>query len=287
MSNQFKIKKILILGSSGQIGSSLTRYLKSKNYEVEEFDLENEISQDLRIRENARLIQALQNCQFVFFLAFDVGGSHYLEKYQNTVPFMLNNLQIIANTIEQLEKTRTPFIYASSQMATMDFSTYGLLKAIGERASQSSNGRVVHFWNVFGLETQEEKFHVISDFIRMAMLEKKITMRTRGDEKRDFLYVDDCSEALEKVMLNFYLIDKVENLHIAKGEFTPIIDIAEFIGNELGASVQRGEIGDLVQKNHVNYPDPGIRKYWSPKVELHEGVRKVIHGMKEYGKYSS
>ena len=285
MSNQVKIKRILVLGSAGQIGSSLTRFLKARNYEVMEFDLENEVTQDLRIRGNVRLFQALQNCDFAFFLAFDVGGSHYLEKYQNTIPFMLNNLQIIANTIEQLEKTGTSFIYASSQMANMDFSTYGLLKAIGERASHSSNGKIVHFWNVFGIETQEEKFHVISDFIKMALLEKKITMRTRGDEKRDFLYVDDCSEALEKVMLNFDVIGKDEKLHIAKGEFTSILEIAEFIGKELGASIQRGVIGDSVQKNHVNYPDLGIRKYWSPKVELRDGIRKVIDGMKNSGNY--
>ena len=38
--------KITVLGSSGQIGSYLTEYLKSKNYFVREFDIVNSQDQD-------------------------------------------------------------------------------------------------------------------------------------------------------------------------------------------------------------------------------------------------
>ena len=39
--------KITILGSSGQIGSYLTEYLRKKDYEVFEFDIVNGEHQDM------------------------------------------------------------------------------------------------------------------------------------------------------------------------------------------------------------------------------------------------
>jgi nucleoside-diphosphate-sugar epimerase len=90
-----------------------------------------------------------------------------------------------------LDKFKKPFVFASSQMSTMMHSNYGLLKLIGERATESLNGLTVSFWNIYGNETDENKFHVITDFIRMAHNNKEIKMQTNGEEIRDFLYVKD------------------------------------------------------------------------------------------------
>ena len=40
-------KRVLILGSSGQIGAYLTEYLKEKDYDVREFDSVNGEHQDM------------------------------------------------------------------------------------------------------------------------------------------------------------------------------------------------------------------------------------------------
>ena len=42
------MKRVAILGSSGQIGAYLTEYLRKKDYEVREFDILNGEDQDLR-----------------------------------------------------------------------------------------------------------------------------------------------------------------------------------------------------------------------------------------------
>ena len=86
------MKKILILGSRGQIGSHLLNFLKKKNYKVYEFDLVNNNSEDLRINSNRKLLSYIKKADFVFFLAFDVGGSVYLKKYQNSYSFLMNNI---------------------------------------------------------------------------------------------------------------------------------------------------------------------------------------------------
>ena len=77
--------KVTVLGSGGQIGAYLTEYLRRKGHTVHEFDKVNDPHwQDLTMHNNGYLMEKIIDSDFVFFLAFDVGGSRYLKKYQHT-----------------------------------------------------------------------------------------------------------------------------------------------------------------------------------------------------------
>ena len=274
-----KQNNVLILGSEGQIGSALVSYLSRFNFNVFEFDLVNDPNEDLRIWPNELLDELIKKSSYVFFLAFDVGGSHYLEKYQDTFEFSNNNLRIMSNTFTLLNKHRTPFLFASSQMASMSYSNYGILKQIGERMTYALGGRVVHFWNVYGYESDSTKFHVISDFIVSALRDKIIKMRTTGEESRDFLYVEDCCEALKVVMEKHNLFADEMKIHITTGKFSKIIDVAEIIAVKLGASIQPGDKTDLVQRDAKNMPDLAFQAYWKPTTTLESGINAIIRDM--------
>ena len=151
-------KKILILGSEGQIGGYFKEFFKNKKgYEVIKFDIILGKSFDLRNFKNSQLEKAIKKSNFVYFLAFDVGGSRYLKKYQKTFNFLINNLLIMSNVFRLLKKHNKKFIFASSQMSNMDFSSYGTLKRLGEDITKSLNCIYVKFWNVYGIEKQIEK----------------------------------------------------------------------------------------------------------------------------------
>ena len=92
--------KSLILGSKGQIGDHLFQYLKKRNYQVFGLDIVNSKSEDLR-NNNVRFNNLIKKVDFVFFLAFDVGGSVYLKNYQNSYDFLMNNTAIMKNVFEQ------------------------------------------------------------------------------------------------------------------------------------------------------------------------------------------
>jgi nucleoside-diphosphate-sugar epimerase len=89
--------KITVLGSKGQIGSYLTEYLLNKGHEVYEVDVVNGSDQDMTKIPNPDLETKISESDFVFFLAFDVGGSRYLKKYQHTFQFINNNTRLMAN----------------------------------------------------------------------------------------------------------------------------------------------------------------------------------------------
>ena len=279
-------KKVTILGSSGQIGAYLTDYLREKGHEVLEFDKNNGEGENLTTIPNEGLHSAIQWADFVFFLAFDVGGSRYLKKYQHTYDFVNNNARLMVNVFQYLEKYRKPFVFASSQMSNMSYSPYGVLKRVGELYTKSLNGLIVKFWNVYGIEKDMEKAHVITDFIVKGFETGTIDMMTDGTEEREFLYAEDCCEALETIMQEYSDFTSDNELHITTGVSTSILGIARTIqslfkeiGKEVGIAPSPSK--DEVQKDARNVPDPYIRKWWEPKTSVSDGVRKVFEEMKK------
>ena len=277
--------RITILGSSGQIGAYLTEYLRGKGHDVREFDMINGEDQDMTKIPNPDLHARISTSEFVFFLAFDVGGSRYLKKYQHTFKFIDNNTRMMANAFGYLEQYKVPFIFASSQMSNMSYSPYGVMKRVGELYTKSLGGLIVKFWNVYGIEKDMEKSHVITDFIRKGFETGKIEMLTDGTEKREFLYAEDCCEALEKVMEEYETLDSDDNLHITSFHSTTILDIANiirqlFLSDHKIITLIPSEAKDEVQKDARNEADPYILKLWKPKTSIRDGIKKVFKEMK-------
>ena len=168
--------KITILGSSGQIGAYLSEYLRERGHVVIDFDKEETPNHDMTVIPNQYLENAIETSDFIFFLAFDVGGSRYLEKYQHTFQFIDNNTRLMANAFGLLGKYKKRFVFASSQMSNMSYSPYGVMKRVGELYTQTLSGLIVKFWNVYGIEYDKEKSHVITDFIRRGFEEGEFEM---------------------------------------------------------------------------------------------------------------
>ena len=277
--------RVTILGSGGQIGSYLSEYLSRKSHIVREFDIVNGEHQDMTHIPNTYLRNAIMESDFVFFLAFDVGGSHYLKKYQHTYKFINNNTRLMVNVFGYLADYKKPFVFASSQMSNMSYSPYGVMKRVGELYTKSLNGSIVKFWNVFGIEKDMEKAHVITDFIRKGFETGVIDMMTDGTEEREFLYAEDCCEALETIMDCYDQFSYDDELHITTGISTSILEIAQIIQvlfRNIGKKVKviPASSKDEVQKDARNIPDPYIRQWWQPKTSIEEGIAKVFEVMK-------
>lgn len=269
----------LILGSSGQIGSALFDYLERKGEKPIPFDIVRSPDEDLR-QLSPQLKDAIAAADFVYFLAFDVGGSAYLAKFQDTFDFVHNNMQIMTNTFDLLARHKKPFIFTSSQMSNMSFSNYGLLKAIGERYTATLGGLTVKFWNVYGIEHDPEKTHVISDFLEMARTSRKIVMRTSGKEERQFLYSEDCAESLQTLAMRYTEIPRDKELHITNFTWNSVLQVAGIIADIYsGTEIIPAQANDLVQAGVRNEPDPYILRYWQPKTSLREGISRIAQSL--------
>ena len=278
--------RVTILGSSGQIGAYLTEYLRDKGHEVTEFDKNYSIDHDMTKIPNYQLRHAIKDSDFVFFLAFDVGGSRYLKKYQHTFKFIDNNARMLAGAFEYLAEYKKPFVFASSQMSSMSYSPYGVMKRVGELYTRSLNGLIVKFWNVYGIERDHDKAHVITDFIRKGFETGVIDMMTDGTEQREFLYAEDCCEALEQLMLEYDQFTSDSELHITSFRSTTILEIAKIIqgifkANGKIVAVEKAQTKDEVQKDARNEANPFIRKWWKAKTSIEDGIEKIYEAMKK------
>ena len=239
--------------------------------------------EDLRVKNNYYLEKLVKKSDFIFFLAFDVGGSRYLKAYQDTYEFIFNNISIMSNTFFLIKKYNKKFIFSTSQMSNMIHSNYGILKKVGENYTRALKGINVKLWNVYGIEKDLLKSHVITDFILKGLKYKTVKMLTNGKEQRQFLYALDCSRALELVMNNFSnIIKKTSIVDVTSGEATTILKVTKIIQKlfyNKGKNIKflPTKTKDTIQLNKKNKSNDFFLKYWNPKYSLSQGIEEVFN----------
>lgn len=278
MNKSKKLRKVMVLGGSGQIGEPLCDFLEKQNHKVFNVDLVVDSSHDLR-KDSEIVDYWMQQVDFVYFLAYDIGGSKFLKDKQNNFNFLMNNTKIMENVFELLRKHEKPFVFASSAMTKMPWSSYGNLKKLGEHFTECLGGISARFWNVYGPERDELKSHVITDFIKKARDTGKIEMLTDGTEVRQFLYAEDCSKALYSLAQNYNKAKENIKFDVTNCVWSSIYEIAQIIADHYNAEIVRPQTKDTVQMNSRIEPNPEpIREFWNPDnaVTLKDGIAKMI-----------
>lgn len=256
----------LVIGSDGFVGGALCSYLEKKGEQVTHFDIKRGEKEDGRTA-----ILPLENFDRVYFLAWEVGGAKYLYR-DNTQLHQLNwNIELLRNIMPQLQKSKTPFIFISSQLAEETDTVYGVTKKLGELWTHQLKGACVRLWNVYGVpEEMNERSHVISDFVYQAVTNGEIRMLSGGEEKRQFIHMNDVCDGIYHVLSN-NLINEVYDL--TSFEWSTIRNIANIIGSYTNAKVIPGTIkGATRSVVEIKGKPPG----WAPKVTLENGLKAMI-----------
>ena len=128
---------------------------------------------------------------------------------------------------------------------------------------------------------------MITDFIRKGFEEGQFEMMTDGTEERQFLYAEDCCEALETVMENYTDFKPEDPLHITSFRSETIKQVASIIkgcfaidGN-YDIEIKPGLAKDSVQLDKRNEADNYILNWWVPNTTIDVGIRKVYNEMKK------
>lgn len=243
----------LVLGSEGVIGRHLCDTIENNGDKAIRWDIKLTDKHDIRNLDNySDLDYQIRSSDYVHFLAYDVGGSKYLANKQSQFEYIQNNIDIMTNVFAALKQSEnTPFTFASSQMSNMYQSTYGQLKAVGESYTKALNGVIVQFWNVFGYEPDDEKSHVICDFIRMALRDRRILCATNGHEFRHFSHATDIAKILYAVSKNPETPKGIP-IPAVRGQKVSIEFLARHIGSVLNVPVYFGTKTDTVQGEYNN-----------------------------------
>src|SRR5687767_6867441 len=207
----------LVLGGEGLIGTALGESLRALGHQVSSLDLKSGV--DLR---KPFSTEPFENCDRVWFLAWDTSGAKYLEAENQQHQQYRNNCEISLRVFDARSRTRKPFLFATSQLASQP-NAYGTTKLMAWRWAETLGGKVARLWNVYGWEQPTIKSHVITDLV-LSGCRGRVRCLTDGYEQRRFLYKTDCVEAL-----NLLFDGEKQTAEIAAGQWLTIRDVAEEI----------------------------------------------------------
>lgn len=256
----------LVLGGDGLIGSTLVQQLTALGHRVTSLDLKTGC--DLRQVDDG----PFQECDRVWFLAWDTGGARYIEAADRQHQQYKHNCELTIRVLDALARTRKPFLFISSQLAGLP-TAYGTTKLMAASWSLHLGGKVARLWNTYGWEQPDVRSHVITDLVLSGLTKGRVTCLTDGMERRRFIYKTDCAGALLK------LFDGPnQSAEIAGPEWVTIRQVGEEIARQLSVEFEPGKSTGsevMIDPNQL-LPD------WQPKVTLREGIAHVIADARAY-----
>jgi len=298
--------KILVTGSRGMVGGSLVRKLKEKEYNnlllpsSSELDLRNQKAVQDYFKDNKP--------EYIFHIAAKVGGIG--ANINSPSDFLTDNLLMQSNVISSARDNdvkKLLFLGSSciyprecpqpmkeehllSGKLEPTNEGYAISKVCGLKECEFSNKQYgTNFIslmppNLYGLNDhfEPEKSHVVSALITKFHNAKNqnlefVDVWGTGTPRREFLYVDDCADAMIYFMQKYSAKEIGPFLNIGSGKDISIKDLAHLIKEVVGYS------GEL--KFDTSKPDGMPKKLldsskaqemgWEAKTELREGLGKT------------
>ena len=254
------MKKILVTGGAGNIGSSLAKsLLKTERYHVSIVDnlstgskanlpQTNEsywefINCDVNTLDQLKKVFKKNSFHYIFHYAALVG----VERTQKNPLKVLEDIEGIKNILNlAVEFNAERIFYSSSsevygepvEIPQNEITTplnsklpYAIVKSVGESFMRTFHEHhqldftIMRFFNTYG--PRQKNDFVISKFIELALQNKDITIYGDGSQTRSFLHVDDNVEFTIHILEKKKLLNEVVNVG-SDIEIT-IIDLANLI----------------------------------------------------------
>ena len=300
--------RTLVLGAGGFIGSHLVRRLKKEGHWVRGVDLkypqfsptraDDFVIGDLRDPYTVRHVMD-QQFDEVYQLAADMGGAGYIFTGENDADIMHNSATINLNVLNTLSGRKPGRIFYSSSACVYSEggtaesnaypanpdSNYGWEKLFSERlyrAYADNKGlqvRIARFHNIFGEEGtftggREKAPAAICRKIAEANIHNpEIIIWGDGNQKRSFLYIDECITGVLKLMRNKNNFEGPVNIGSTQQvTINQLVDIVSRIsGKDVGIKYQAGPRG----VSHRTSDNTLIKQKlkWAPKERLEEGLK--------------
>ena len=311
------MKRILVTGGAGFIGSHLCRYLLEQGNEV--ICMDNYFSGQKRnihpLLPNPRF-EAIQwdvtreykiIVDEIYNLACPASPVHYqrfpTETINTNVIGMRNALDLATLTNAKVLQASTSEVYGDPEEHPQPEWYWGNVNPIGIRSCYDEGKRcaetmcmdyhrqfgtrikIARIFNTYGPNMRADDGRVVSNFIIQALQGKPITIYGTGMQTRSFQYVDDLILGLVKLMGTHDVVTGPFNIG-NPNEFT-IEDLAKTVialtGTKSYIIYKALPIDDPKQRR------PDITLFnsitdWEPKIQLEEGLRKTIDYFKQLPK---
>ncbi|MDP3958063.1 MAG: NAD-dependent epimerase/dehydratase family protein [bacterium] len=295
------MKKTIVTGGAGFIGSNLVDALVERGYETHVVD--NLVSgkrahvhpkavfHELDVRETEKLKELFKGASCVFHLAalprVQYSIEHPLETNEANVTGTLSVLSAAKDAgVKRVVYAASSSAYGDQEelplheeMPAMPKSPYALHKYVGELYARLWSELFgletvsLRFFNVYGPRQSDEGAYalIIAKFLKQKRERKPLTVTGDGTQTRDFTHVEDvvvaCLLAMESGK-----VGKGEVINIGSGKNISVNDIARLVGGKVEHIAPRIE-------PHDTLADTRRAKEllsWSPSVTIEEGIQSFL-----------
>jgi len=313
------MKKILITGATGFVGSHLTELCVKKGFEVIAFDRYNpnynlgwleksKYKDDIDfvfgdIRDFDSVLKTMKGCKIVFHLAALIGIPY---SYLSPQAYLKTNVEGTYNIlesskhldIEQTIITSTSEVYGTAKYVPIDEkhpisaqSPYSASKISADQLAISYYNsfqlpiKIIRPFNVYG--PRQSSRAVIPSIITQALNNKKEIKLGNVEPSRDFTYVTDtCNAFLDILKVKNFFGD---TLNVGSNSEYTINDIAKKILKKINskANIKKEPQRTRSSKSEVVRlvcDNSKILKntQWKPKIKIEKGLDMTINWFKEF-----
>ncbi len=303
------IKRILVTGGAGFLGSHLCERLVDQGHDVICLDnfftsqktnvthLLNRPNFDL-IRHDVTVPIVLEVDQ-IYNLACPAAPGHYqfnpIKTVKTSVMGAINTLGMAKRCKARVLQASTSEVYGDPEVHPQPETYRGSVNPIGIRACydegkraaetlfmdyhriHKTDIRIVRIFNTYGPRMHPYDGRVVSNFIRQAMLGQDITLHGDGSQTRSFCYRDDLVEGVIRMMNG--PSDFIGPVNLGNPTEFTIRELAE-LAIELTGSKSRMVTRPLPPDDpHRRQPDITLARTmlgWEPAVTLRDGLKKTV-----------
>ena len=308
------MKKILVTGGAGFIGSHLCKKLLDEGNDV--LCVDNYFTgtkENIRDLFKSTYFEAIRHdicfplyveVDEIYNLACPASPIHYqhdpVQTTKTTVHGAINMLGLAKRINARILQASTSEVYGDPDVHPQVESYWGNVNPIGPRSCYDEGKRcaetlffdynrqhdldikVVRIFNTYGPNMHPNDGRVVSNFIMQALTNQDITVYGNGEQTRSFCYIDDLINGMMKMMSSEKKVTGPINLGNPV-EFK-IIELAQMIiklTNSKSKIINKGlPIDDPVRRK----PDISkAKKYlnWEPRVDVIDGLKETIDYFKK------
>jgi len=308
------MKKILVTGAAGFLGSHLCEKLQKSKYHV--IGIDNMIGGDLdNLPSNIefhkmdccdfdKLNKLLKGIEIVYhcaataheglsvFSPVEITKNNYLATVSVLSASINNKIKriIYCSSMARYGNQKIPF---TEDMKPMPVDPYGISKVAGEEVLKNLCDLNKIEWviavphNIIGPKQKyDDPFrNVVSIMINRILQNKKPIIYGDGEQKRCFSYIDDCIYCLLKLIDSKSVVGQIINIGPDE-EFVTINKIAEICANITGANLEPEYYPDRPREvKHATCSANKARKLLNYKTttDLYTGIKKTYEYIKKKG----
>ncbi len=284
------LKRILVTGGQGFIGSHVVGKLLDRAYRVVSFD--RKVAKSIAgahnfvadIRDKNAIDQAVFECDGVIHLAGILGTAETLQHIIETTEI---NILGTLNVFEAVKKYGKKCVYIT--LPDVWHNPYAITKRTAKDFAFLYNREfgthinVVRGFNVYG---ERQKFKPVRkfapSFIIRALMGQPLQVYGDGSQLVDLVYAGDTAEILIRALELDHVADEVIDSGSGKGE--PLIRVATLIADMLGAKIEFLPMRPGETSKAVIQGDTSTLERWLGKFEftpLEVGMKRTVEWYKE------